>query len=116
MKKVRAAGPKKSYSLASSTDNISGTAAIAEMWKNTFSNLLNEQNTPDAGEIFSAEASSNSQEIGCNQYLNCRGEASPHRDLSSPHRDLASPYRDLDVHSSKFEPWMMKRSRASQHE
>ena len=29
-KKVRAAGPKKSHSLASSIDNISGTAAIAE--------------------------------------------------------------------------------------
>ena len=47
-KSVRAAGPKKSHSLASSIDNISGTAAIAEMWKNKFSNLLNEQNTPDA--------------------------------------------------------------------
>ena len=30
-KKVRAAGLKKSHSLASSIDNISGTAAIAEM-------------------------------------------------------------------------------------
>ena len=49
-RKVRAAGPKKSQSLASSIDNISGTAAIAEMWKNKVSNLLNEQNTPDAGE------------------------------------------------------------------
>ena len=38
-KKVRAAGPKKSHSLASSIDIISGTAAIAEMWKNKFSNL-----------------------------------------------------------------------------
>ena len=26
-----------------------------------------------------------------NQYLNCRGDASPHRDLASPHRDLAPP-------------------------
>ena len=25
------------------------------------------------------------------QYLNCRGDASPHRDLASPNRDLASP-------------------------
>ena len=65
-KKVRAAGPKKSHSLASSIDNISGIAVIAEMWKNKFSNLLNEQNTPDAGEIFSAEASANLQGIGCN--------------------------------------------------
>ena len=65
-KKVRAAGPKKSHSLASSIDNISGTAAIAEMWKNKFSNLLNEQNTPDTGEIFSAGASDNLQGIGCN--------------------------------------------------
>ena len=23
-----------------------------------------------------------------NQYLNCRGDTSPHRDLASPHRDL----------------------------
>ena len=29
-------------------------------------NLLNEQNTPDAGEIFSAGASDNLQGIGCN--------------------------------------------------
>ena len=36
------------------------------MWKNKFSNLLNEQNTPDAGEIFSAGASDNLQGIGCN--------------------------------------------------
>ena len=36
------------------------------------------------------------------QHLNCRGDASPHR--------------DLDVHPSKFERWMMKRSRASHHE
>ena len=33
-----------------------------------------------------------------NQYLNCRGDASPHRELASPHRHLASPHRDLDVH------------------
>ena len=26
------------------------------------------------------------------QYLNCRGDASPHRDLASPNRDLASPH------------------------
>ena len=62
-KKVRAAGPKKSHSLASSIDNISCTAAIVEVWKNKFSNLLNEQNTPDAGEIFSAGASDNLQGI-----------------------------------------------------
>ena len=36
------------------------------MWKNKFSNLLNEQNNPDAGEIFSAEASGNLHGIGCN--------------------------------------------------
>ena len=65
-KSDRAAGPKKSHSLASSIDNISGTAAIAEMWKNKFSNLLNEQHTLDAGEIFSAGASDNLQGIGCN--------------------------------------------------
>ena len=41
-----------------------------------------------------------------NQYLNCRGDASPHQELASPHRDL-------DVYSSRFERWMMKRSRAS---
>ena len=29
------------------------------------------------------------------QYLICRGDASPHRELASPHRDLASPHRDL---------------------
>ena len=66
-KKVRAAGPEKSHSLASSIDNISGTAAIAEMWKNKFSNLLNEQNTDlDAEEIFFAGAIDNLQGIGCN--------------------------------------------------
>ena len=65
-KKVRAAGPKKAHSLASSIDNINGTAAIAEMWKNKFSNLLNEQNAPDTGEIFSAGASDNLKGIGCN--------------------------------------------------
>ena len=42
--------------------------------------------------------------------------STPHRDLASPYRDLASPHRDLDVHPSRFERWMMKRSRASQHE
>ena len=65
-KKLRAASSKQSHSLASGTDKISGTAAIAEMWKNKFSNLLNEQNTPDAGEIFSAEANNNLQGIGPN--------------------------------------------------
>ena len=65
-KKVRAAGPKKSHSLASNIDNISGTAAIAEMWKNKFSNSLNEQNASDAREIFPAGASDNLQGIGCN--------------------------------------------------
>ena len=30
-----------------------------------------------------------------NQYFNCRGDASPHRELASPHRDLASPHWDL---------------------
>ena len=30
-------------------------------------------------------------EMGGRQYLNCRGNASPHRDLASPHRNLASP-------------------------
>ena len=42
-----------------------------------------------------------------------RGNASPHRELASLHGDLASPHRDLDVHSARFERWMMKRSRAS---
>ena len=42
------------------------TGAIAKMWKNKFSNLLNEQLTPDAGETFSAGASDNLQGIGCN--------------------------------------------------
>ena len=36
------------------------------MWNNKFSNLLNELNTPDAGEIFSALASDILQGIGCN--------------------------------------------------
>ena len=46
-------------------DNIGG--GTAEMWKNRFSDLLNEQNIPDAGEIFSAEANNNLQDIGgCN--------------------------------------------------
>ena len=36
------------------------------MWKNKISNLLNEQNAHDAGEIFSAGASDNLQGIGCN--------------------------------------------------
>ena len=31
------------------------------------------------------------------QYLNCRGDASPHRALASPHRDLASPHRNFCV-------------------
>ena len=35
-KKVRAARPKKSHSLVSSIDNVSGTARIAKMWKNNF--------------------------------------------------------------------------------
>ena len=55
----------------------------------------------------------------CIQYLNCRGDAGnapPHRELASPHHDLASPHRGLDVHPSRFERWMMKRSRASYHE
>ena len=38
-KKVRGADPKKSHSLASSIDHISGTAVIAEMWRIKFSNL-----------------------------------------------------------------------------
>ena len=65
-KKVRAAGPKKSLYLASSIDNINGTAANVEMWKNKFSNLINKQNAPDTGEILSAGARDNLQGIGCN--------------------------------------------------
>ena len=38
----------------------------------------------------------------CKQYLNCRGGASPLRDLASPHRDLG-------VHPSRFERWMIRR-------
>ena len=65
-KKVRGAGPKKSHSLASSIDHISGTAVIAEMWRIKFSNLLNHQNTLDSGKMFSAGTSDNLQGIGCN--------------------------------------------------
>ena len=46
-----------------------------------------------------------------NQYLNCRGDASPHRQLASPHRDLASPHRDLGVPPSRFERWMIRQKR-----
>ena len=44
-----------------------------------------------------------------------RGARPPSR-VSVPHRDLAYPHRDLDAHPSRLERWMMKRSRASQHE
>ena len=46
-----------------------------------------------------------------NQYLNCMGDASPHRKLASPHRDFASPYRDLGVPPSRFERWMIRQKR-----
>ena len=36
-------------------------------------------------------------ELGERFYLNCRGDASPDRELASPHRDLASPHRDLNA-------------------
>ena len=35
------------------------------------------------------------------QYLNCRGDASPHRELASPHRDLGVP-------PSRFERCMIR--------
>ena len=68
------------------------------------------------------------------QYLNCRRDASPHRelvsphrelvsphrelvsphrDLASPHRDLASPHQDLGVPPSRFEHWMIRRKRSN---
>jgi len=49
----------QSHSLASYVDNVSGTAAITEMWKNKFSKLLNEQNVSDADETFLDKASNN---------------------------------------------------------
>ena len=45
------------------------------------------------------------------QYLNCRWDASPHRELASPHQDLASPHRDLGVPPSRFERWVIRRKR-----
>ena len=32
-----------------------------------------------------------------NQYLNCKGDASPYQKLPSPHQDWASPHRDLSA-------------------
>ena len=48
---------------------------------------------------------------GWGQYLNCWGDASPHRELASPHRNFASPHRDLGVPPSRFERWMIRQKR-----
>ena len=58
------------------------------------------------------------QMYSVHQYLNCKGDtgdASPHRYLASPRRDLASPHRHLGVPPSRFERWVIRRKRASQH-
>ena len=51
------------------------------------------------------------QDIRVKQYLNCRRDASPHRELASLHQDLASPHRYLGVPSSRFERWMIRQKR-----
>ena len=53
---------------------------------------------------------------GYSQYLNCRGDASPHRELASPNRDLASPHRDLGVPPSRIKRCMIRRKRVSLQE
>ena len=47
------------------------------------------------------------------QYLNCRGDASPYRELASPHQDLASPNQDLGVPQSRFERWMIRQKKTN---
>ena len=37
------------------------------------------------------------------QFLNCRGDAFPHRELASRHRDLASLHLDFSVPLSRIE-------------
>ena len=46
----------------------------------------------------------NLSNICYSQYLNCRGDASPHRELAPPHRDLGVP-------SSRFKRWMIRQER-----
>ena len=45
----------------------------------------------------------------CIQYLNCRGDSSPRRDLASPDRGSAKPHRDLSVPPSTFSNFHTKR-------
>ena len=66
--------------------------------------------------------------IAYNQYLNSRGDASPHgelasshqdlapphRELASSHQDLAPPHRDLGVLPLRVDCWMIRRKIASQ--
>ena len=47
----------------------------------------------------------------CNQCLNCRGDASSHRELAYPHRDLAPPPSRFRCPPSRFECWMIRRKR-----
>ena len=45
----------------------------------------------------------------CNQYLNCRGDASPHQDLAFPDRDSVVPRRNLSASPSRFSNFHTKR-------
>ena len=45
----------------------------------------------------------------CIQYLNCREDSSPHRDLASPDRDSACPHRNLSVPPSRLSNFYTKR-------